>query len=156
MSEKIDYKNVFCNCDFVLHHSSKIVSSSCKILLLATCIHVHKPYCKCKKKLYPVRSDRHLYTSNLIISPCTTKSSHYFPLLFICQVLGKSTFILTNTHTTWQTRINGIWKTVMKETCLKSFHSTKVNLTLTKANCKEIHNKILHYREHCWISFVFF
>lgn len=53
-----------------------------------------------KKKLYPVRSDRHLYTSNLIISPCTTKSSHYFPLLFICQVLGKSTFILTNTHTT--------------------------------------------------------
>lgn len=49
-----------------------------------------------KKKLYPVRPDKHFIdNSNLIISPCT---SHYFLLLFICQVLGKSTFILTNTH----------------------------------------------------------
>lgn len=37
--KKTHYKNVFCNHDLVLHCSSKNhVSSSCKILLLATCI----------------------------------------------------------------------------------------------------------------------
>ena len=67
ISEKTDYKNVFCNCDFVLHCSSKIMCHP--VAKSYYWQHVYKPLQIKKKKLYPGRPDKDFTdTSNLIIS----------------------------------------------------------------------------------------
>ena len=74
MSEKTGNKNVFCNRDFVLQCSSKILCPPVAKCYDWRYVHMYIKHTASVKKLYPARPDQHFIdTSNVIISSCPSK-----------------------------------------------------------------------------------
>lgn len=74
MSEKTDNINVFCNPDFLLQCSSRIMCHPVAKSYDWQCVYMYIKHTASVKKLYPVRPDKHFRDiSNVIILPCTSK-----------------------------------------------------------------------------------
>lgn len=78
-----------------------------------------KVHSKFKKKLYPVRPDKVLWTF-LIISRVQVSNGIIFYFYPFGMYSERVHSYLQTQNTT--TKINGTWRTIIKETCLKSFH----------------------------------